>query len=60
MPTQPLWDPEFIDTAMDEIKEMVEDAMKSRAKSFEETFTMTAMGRRLETITVTVRKERQP
>lgn len=58
--SQPLWDPDFIDTAMDEIKEMIEDAMTSRRKVFEETFTMTAMGRRLETIVVTVRKERRP
>lgn len=56
MASQPLWDPEFIETSLDEVKEMIEDAMKSRRKRFEETFTMTAMGRRLETITVTVTK----
>lgn len=57
MPKQPLWDETFVETAMDEIQEMVEDAMKSRRKHFEEAFTMTTMGRRVETITVTVRKE---
>lgn len=55
---QPLWDPDFIETAIDEVKEMIEDAMKSKRKHFEETFTMHAMGRRIETITVTVKKER--
>lgn len=58
MPKQPLWDPDFIDSATDEIREMIEDAMKYRGKHFEETFTMHAMGRRIETITVTVKKER--
>ncbi len=57
MPKQPLWDPDFLETALEEIQEMIEDAMKSRAKHFEETFTMTAMGRRVETITVTVKKD---
>lgn len=57
MAKRPLWDQDFIECAMEEIQEMVEDAMKSRRKHFEETFTMTTMGRRVETITVTVKKE---
>lgn len=60
MGRQPLWDPDFIDTAMDEIKEMIEDAQKSRSKHFEETFTMHAMGHRIETITVTVKFQSSP
>lgn len=56
MPKAPLWDQDCIEASVDEVKEMIEDAMKSRRKHFEETFTMTAMGRRLEPITVTVTK----
>lgn len=58
MPKPPLWDPDFLESCMEEVEEMVTDAMKSRRKHFEETFTMTAMGRRVEQITITVKKER--
>lgn len=58
MPKPPLWDPDFIESCMEEVEEMVTDAMKSRSRRFEETFTMTTMGRRVEQITVTVVKER--
>jgi hypothetical protein len=58
MAKQPTWDPDFIETSLEEVREMIEDAMKYRGKHFEETFTMHAMGRRIETITVTVKKDR--
>jgi hypothetical protein len=58
MPRYPVFDPTFLDESMDTIREMVDDAIKSRRKVFEETYTMTAFGRRVETVTITVRRER--
>lgn len=55
---QPKFDPTFLDESMETVREMVEDAIKSRRKVFEETYTMTTYLGRVETITVTVRKER--
>lgn len=53
---QPKWDATFLDESMDVVREMVEDAIKSRRKVFEETYTMTTYRGRVETIVVTVRK----
>lgn len=59
MPKQLRWDAVFLSESMDIVREMVDDAIKSRRKVFEETYTMTTYGpSRVETITVTVRKER--
>lgn len=40
MPKQPKWDATFLDESMDVIREMVDDAIASRRKVFEETYTM--------------------
>lgn len=57
MAKQPRWDAPFLDESMDTIREMVDDAIKSRRKVFEETYTMTSFSPRgAETITVTVKK----
>lgn len=50
---EPAWDETFWDLMLDDIKESIEDARKSRRKVFEETITMQNLR---ETITVTVKK----
>lgn len=55
---QPKFDPTFLDESMEIVREMVDDAIKSRRKVFEETYTMTAYGQRVDTIVITVKRER--
>ena len=52
----PLWDETFIECMMDDVKEVIEDAKKSRRKVFEQVITMVSPR---EVITITVRKERR-
>ena len=50
---EPVWDETFWELMMDDIKDMIQDAKRSRKKTFEESVTMQAIH---ETITVTVKK----
>lgn len=53
----PAWDETFLECTMDDIKETLTDALKSRRKVFEERITITNL--RGEVVTITVRKERR-
>lgn len=50
---EPAWDDTFWELMLDDIKDTIEDAKKSRRKTFEETITMHNLR---ETITITVKK----
>ena len=52
----PLWDETFLECMMDDVKEVIEDAKKSRRKVFEQAITMESPR---EVIVITVRKERR-
>lgn len=59
MPKQPRWDAVFLDESMNIVREMVDDAINSRRKVFEKTYTMTTHHPGgVETVTVTVKRER--
>ena len=53
---EPAWDETFWELMLDDIKDVIEDAKKSRRKIFEQAVTMQSMR---ETITVTVKKVRR-
>lgn len=53
-----LWDETFLECTMEEVEDLIQDAVKSRRKHFEQSITVMAMGRRVETITITVKRER--
>lgn len=53
---EPAWDETFWELMMDDLKEVIEDAKKSRRKTFEQHITMQNLR---EVITITVRKERR-
>lgn len=50
---EPVWDETFWELMLDDIKDVIQDAKKSRRKTFEQTVTMHKLR---ETITVTVKK----
>lgn len=58
MAKQPRWDATFLDESMHVVREMVDDAIVSRRKVFEETYTMLSLIGPVETITITVKRER--
>lgn len=58
MPKWPKWDASFLDESMNVVREMVDDAITSRRKVFEETYTMHSLVGPVETITITVKRER--
>lgn len=53
---QPVWDETFMECTMDDIKDSIEEAMKSRRKVYEATTTISSPR---EVITVTVKKVRR-
>lgn len=54
---EPAWDETFLECTMADVKETIQDAIKSRRKVFEERLTIHNL--RGEVITITVRKERR-
>jgi hypothetical protein len=59
MPNKLRWDAGFLDESMAVVREMVDDAIQSRRKVFEETYTMHSLvGGPVETIVITVKRER--
>ncbi|MCC7369670.1 MAG: hypothetical protein IT306_14670 [Chloroflexi bacterium] len=51
------WDDTFMELMLDDVKESIEDAIKSRRKVFEHRITMSSL--RGEVITIDIRKERR-